>query len=166
MLYLLVCIMGALLILSYWLNDADILAPSFLFMLGFFACVIMTAIAAPTWNYEASARVVGVITFGCSLFIAVSFVTHSALKPRTKNFGRSRADMSGHALIVTDKTLRLMIILEAAICVWTLIEIARMFPSLSLFDAIGMYKRLGTFSTENISFSQPLNLARIFFLAG
>lgn len=116
-----------------WSGRQGILAPSFLFTIGFAACALML-LFFNIWERDISADTFLVVSLGVICFcICCALVRQKALATP-----RGGADAL-RQLPVRRSIIIVIIVLEAIVIIWSAVQIMTLFPSATLSEAISKY---------------------------
>ena len=145
----------------YRLNDRDPLSPAFLFTAGFALCAFSTVCFSGRWAYEMLPEAFFVVVSGVIIFVAISYLVHLLNdKKRERSCGRCAKNWE---LPVNRVLLFALVLLEAVVLCWSMVEIASAFPADSFAGSIGKYNSAIKFTDEGADiFRAPLSQLRSF----
>ena len=154
-----------LLILFYWINDSDVLSPSFIFCASFVFAAGWVLAYSNRWNYSIGSETFWVIVGGVLLFGIVGTGIHIICSGKN---GESiyRKKGSFPEFEIPPILWIAFLLIQVAILLLVAKDIQSLYPAGNVFDSIAQYKVANTFSTESKELHFPLGQLRRLCLAG
>ena len=166
MVYLLLIILLALCIISFFINKKDIVAPAFIFSIGFVIQAIFVVIYAKKWEMGLHLNTFFVITLGIAEFVIISYIVNLVFNFIRKNKNKIEEKEQNKFLenienkveyLKINMTLEIlylifMLIISGVYLYFVVKSVNGSFENiLTIFEAMSKYDNLLKFSDETIA---------------
>lgn len=161
MIYLLLLVLGVLCVTSFFIFKKDIIAPSFIFSLGFTIASFFAVIYAKKWELGLHLNTFLVISLGVAEFIVVSYIVKLVFKKinekKVKGNIQSSCSKNESGYINVNKIMECLylifiLLISGAYLYYIVKSVDGSFSSImTIFDAMSKYDKLLKFSEQSIS---------------
>ena len=161
MIYLLLLVLGVLCVTSFFIFKKDIIAPSFIFSLGFTIASFFAVIYAKKWELGLHLNTFLVISLGVTEFIVVSYIVKLVFKKinekKVKGNIQSSCSKNESGYINVNKIMECLylifiLLISGAYLYYIVKSVDGSFSSImTIFDAMSKYDKLLKFSEQSIS---------------